>query len=191
MQKVTVQPEYRATHSLFFYKPKERWVLEYFLPSEEKIKMTLTLPKGTTATKAKAIAKSKEYDLMKGLLTEKEYQKLCRKHSSGMDWTIEAAIREYREVTAVRKSFMQREKESYDIPCRFKFFVKNYNLKLISEITERHLIDYKNHLIKQVHSGEIAPATAPTFLATVKKVFSWLEENKMILVNPGKNIKPI
>lgn len=42
-----------------------------------------------------------------------------------------------------------------------------------------------------MNTKEIAPASAQTFLATVKKVFNWLEENKKILINPAKNLKPI
>ena len=62
---------------------------------------------------------------------------------------------------------------------------------MIHEIKKSHLIDYRNYLIKQVASGEIAPSSAPTFLAVVKKVFNWLHENEKILINPAKDIKAI
>ena len=191
LHKISVPIGFTPSVWCFWRGDRSRWIIEYFLPSEDKIKIILTLPRNTTETKAKSFAKRKESDLAKGLLTNKEYLKLSKKNSSGEDWTISQAVKEYTSTTAIYKSPKQREKEVTEVPCRFKFFEKNFKIKMIQQITESHLIDYRNHLIKQVNAKEIAPASAQTFMATVKKVFNWLEENKKILINPAKNLKPI
>lgn len=189
--KITVPTDY--VPKVWPYQLKDnRWVLEYFLPAKDKeIRTSLTLKAGTTENKARTLAKRKESDLAKGLLTEKEWEKLSRTSSLGDNWTIDQAVSEYISITKIYKSPRQQEKEITEIPRHFKFFQDHFKLTEIHQITEYHLIDYKNYLIKRIGSKEIAPTTGQTHLTLVKKVFTWLEENKKILVNPAKNLKPI
>lgn len=191
MYTIDVSPEYRANLLCFWHGKKSRWVLEYNLPSEERLRTTFVLPKGMSESKAKSIAKSKELDLMKGLFTEKEYKKISEKNDSGESWTIEKAVEEYISATAVYKSYTQRDKEKYEIPYRFKYFTETCQLKMLHQIKKSHMINYKNDLIKKISSKEFAPSTAQTALATVQKVLKWLKENEKILVNPGSEVKAI
>lgn len=191
MYTIDVAPEYKANLLCFWNKNKSRWILEYTLPTVEKLRTTLALPKGTSESKARSIGKAKNLDLMKGHFTEKEYSKICKKNDSGSSWTIEKAVEEYISSTAVFKSYMQRDKEKYEIPYRFKFFTETCKLQMLHQIKKSHVLDCKNDLVKKISSGELAPSTAHAAFATVQKVLKWLSENEKILVNPGKEIKPI
>ena len=191
MYTLEISPEYRANLLCFFHNKKARWVLEYNLPTERKLRTTLVLPKGISETKARSIAKAKELDLMKGLFTEKEYKKICSKNDSGQAWTIEYALRQYRELTSLSKSYLQKDKEKYELPSLFRYFSDTEKLTMIHEIKKTHLLNYRDHLIRQVTSEKLAASTAATYLANVKKVLKWLSENQKILVNPAKDVKAI
>ena len=83
MIKIDLPHNYTPNFSFFFWTKRDRWVFEYELPSNKgRITTRLTLPKRLEkkdTKKVKQLAKQKEKDLEKGILTKKEIKKKKRR----------------------------------------------------------------------------------------------------------------
>ncbi|MBL6988673.1 MAG: tyrosine-type recombinase/integrase [Bacteriovoracaceae bacterium] len=188
--EIEVQLDYNPKATCFYRKDREKWVVEYNLPASDKIRMALYLSKGTSEKKAKNILRLKTTDLLRGQLTQKEYNKYMARVDK-RSLTIDDALKEYMEVTFIGKSPKNRENERSILPKRFAFFKEKFSINYIHQIKDSHIIDYKNTLIKMISKGEIAPSTSLGHFATVRKVFNWLKDNKKININPVADIKQI
>ena len=76
MHKVRIPINYRPNLTFFYRKERKCWVLEYDIPIDEsEIRTRLSLPKNVQSeSQVKEIATRKQSDLVRGILTEKEYQ---------------------------------------------------------------------------------------------------------------------
>lgn len=101
MHKVEVPINYRPNLTYFYRNDRKRWQLEYDLPHEKKVRMILTLPKETADRSVRTIADEKNSDLIKGLLTEKEFQRIAALTGSGL--SISEGIQKYLALTALEK----------------------------------------------------------------------------------------
>jgi len=190
MYQVEVPTGYDPCLSCFKRKTRDRWYLEYYLPSEKKVRISCSLPNNIAKNKANIYAVKKHAELLKGLLSEREYRKLGV-IVQNIQMSIDQALDEYMRVTFLNKSELNKNKERKMLPHKFKYFKETLSLQLITAVKDIHLIEYKKYLLQEIQKNNTAPATAQSDLANVKKVFNWLARNKIITDNPAKDITPI
>jgi len=120
VNKVEVPINYRPNLTYFFRNDRKRWLLEYDLPHDEKIRMILTLPKNTSERSVKKISEEKTSDLNKGLLTDKEYSRIF-KAESGL--SIAKGLNKYLALTALGKGSKAQQADRTRVPRVFSYFM--------------------------------------------------------------------
>src|ERR1700690_970251 len=103
MVQVEISHEYRPIVNLYYFDKRKRWMLDYRLPPDNQKRLTVTLPKHYTQSKAVKAKEDKFAQLKEGRLTEKEVEALPS------HLTIDDAIEAYKQTTFLRKSDKSRE----------------------------------------------------------------------------------
>src|SRR3984885_8026844 len=103
MVQVEISHEYRPIVNLYYFEKRKRWMLDYRLPPDNQKRMTVTLPKHYSRTKAVKAKEDKFAQLKEGKLTGKEVQALPSR------LTIDEAIETYKQITFLRKSDKSKE----------------------------------------------------------------------------------
>lgn len=208
--------------SLFFCNTKKSWGCDYLLPSEDKIKCRVYLPKNKVKTQGHAIKlrDQKRDDLIKGKLLEREYKKLAMLQPN-LKLTLNKAISNYLNSTALSKSARTREGERKLIPKIFQYFEKEFKITFINEIKDKHVQYYQSYLkskalerkeiqslllpkiestndfelkrklTQSIRTKGLSPATAQSYFKTLKKVLNKLAEENVIPSSPAKEIRAI
>lgn len=120
MNQIEVPFNYRPNLIYFFRNDRSRWQLEYDLPVATKVRMIMTLPKDTSSRSIKKIAEEKTSDLNKGLLNEKEFQRISEVQGG---LTIAEGLQKYLVLTALGKSNKTRFIDRTRVPRVFSYFM--------------------------------------------------------------------
>ncbi len=122
MHKIEVPLNYRPNITSFFRNDRKRWQLEYDLPSVKKIRMTWTLPEDTSSRSMNRILDGKSSDLSRGLLTDKEFNRLLE-DQGGI--SIAEGLKKYLDLTALGKGSRAQGTDRTRVPRVFSYFMSS------------------------------------------------------------------
>lgn len=145
MNQIEVPINYRPNLTYFFRNDRQRWQLEYDLPHIEKVRMILTLPKNTSARSVKGIADQKTSDLNKGILTEREFNKLS---SLKGGLSIAEGLQKYLALTALTKGARVQAADKTLIPRVFSYFMSASAFKEAKQLIEGQKPPYRPSVLK-------------------------------------------
>jgi len=211
MIQIEISHTYRPRVDLYYLEKRRRWILDYRLPPDSKTRLSVTLPKHYTKSKAVQAKEDKYAQLKEGKLTEKEVQALPN------HLKIDEAIEVYKGLTFLGKSNKSKEYDSRSLGPIFSYFKENHKYGKIHEIKTEDILNYRQHLeslvserksaeklyresapfvspeelkqlSKTVQETGLAPATARGRLRDLRKVLNGLFLHKKIQFNPYKNI---
>jgi len=220
--QVTIPENYDPRVNISFFNPRECWRYTCFLPGREEIHYTGYIPKKIVQTEkqARSFRDFKRDELKKGILNEKEYQKVLESNSES-DLTFQEAIDKYIEITKITKTPNTVKQERVMYPVILSFFITKYEFTHVKEVKSKHILEYKEHLLheaskrkdaldllrpllkttkgkeeklgitKKIRETGISPATAKNYFKYVLKLFNKLYESKKILTNPVKDFKQL
>ncbi len=224
MHHVDIPVNYRSNLRIFFRSDREKWIFEYDLPAKHGVIPTsLTLPKSYTKDMRNVVEKmanKKREELAKGIVTKKEYNRILKK-SSFQDMKFADAVEMFHNLADSYKNRRTKRVEKLHLKIAEQFFEKELKIKVFSQIMEKHVLLYKDHLLKmkkmrtdaeehynslkklaktkeeefqidrELKATGISPSTARTYFKTLKTLFNRLYKNKKIATNPAKEVEPI
>ncbi len=170
---------------IYIYKKATRWSWKYKLPDGS----WFYCPAGTNEAAARRNARLKEADLLRGLFTEKEVEKIQVGGNSEMSF-VEAADR-YCANVALDASPHYIRSLSVDLKQAAEVIKKTFGVEIISKFKESHAFQYRDNLMNLVTRGEITRVTARNRLNSLKRMFKWLKKRKRLTVNPWAEIDSV
>lgn len=96
---------------------------------------------------------------------------------------IEDAINHYISACTSQKC-LKNQKVEKALFESFKKFIIDKNINIVSEITNYHLIEYQNHLLKKMKAS-----SSNRRFCTIKNFFVMCEQWEYVLKNPAKDIR--
>lgn len=224
MHKVEVPLGYDPQLNLFYREDRKSWIIEYYLPVDDEdkpVKTWRTLPKSTKNKKqATTFADRKTQDLLKGLLSEKEFVRI-EGSKNREKLTFDQAIEIFLSLPDAEKLERTKSSEESLLKKGVLFFKENFNFIYVNDVKEKHLAEYKEFLLKQAklrtdHEGQtnalksmanteqekweldlklkktgVAPATARSNFRLMRTFFSKLWKNRKIPENPAAEVEGI
>lgn len=220
--QVTIPQNYDPRVSISFFNPRSCWRYSCILPSQEGIQYTGYVSKKIVKTEkqAQTFRDFKRDELKKGILNENEYKKILESNLES-DFTFQEAIEKYIEITKITKTPNTVKQEKTMYPAILFFFIAKYGFTHIKQVKEKHILEYKEHLLheaskrkdaldllrpllkstkgkeekiritKKIRETGMSPATAKNYFKYVLKLFHKLYESKKILSNPVKDFKQL
>lgn len=154
MNIVTVPLDYAPKFELCRRESRNRYFMTYLIPGCDK-KISLTLPESIQTKEAAWEFKfRKNNDLLKGILTDKEYQKF--KESRGHKIvSFDFALSEYKKIDVHKKKKNTQETDNYCVATSLKWLQELKNSKgkqtcvNLNDVEQDHIFQYKDWLLSQ------------------------------------------
>lgn len=154
MHKIEVPLDYKPKFEISFRTGRKRYFITYYLPNCTS-KMSITLPPEVQTREAVEKFKDrKNTDLLKGILTDREYEKYKESHGSKII-SFDEGFKTYLSIDTHLKGKKTHEMDSYCVRKSLKWFedlTDGKGKRLVPNLTDMeqdHIIKFRNFLLAE------------------------------------------